>query len=78
MPTCAPLCRFDGHAGCHLPEPDSALWTLPNIVLTPHIAGSAGPECRRMGRLMVEELRRYLAGRPLQHEITREQAAIMA
>ena len=60
------------------PEPDSALWTLPNVVLTPHIAGSVGPECRRMGRLMLEELRRFLAGQPLQHEITREQASIMA
>jgi len=60
------------------PQPDSALWELPNVLLTLHIAGSVGPECRRMGRLMVEELRRYLAGQPLRHEITPKQAAIMA
>lgn len=63
------------------PEPpaaDSPLLTLPNVVLTPHIAGSHGRECRRMGQYMVEELRRYLAGQPLQWQITREQAARLA
>jgi phosphoglycerate dehydrogenase-like enzyme len=56
--------------------PDSPLYTLQNVVLTPHIAGSVGRECRRMGRYMVEELRRYLAGEPLQWVVTPELAAI--
>ena len=60
------------------PEPGSRLYDLPNVVLTPHIAGSLGSECQRMGRLVVDELRRYVAGEPLQHEITRERAALMA
>ena len=60
------------------PEPDSPLYTLPNVVLTPHIAGSMGNECRRMGRYMVEELQRYVRGEPLEWEITRDTAAIMA
>jgi len=60
------------------PEPGSRLYDLPNVVLTPHIAGSLGSESRRMGRLVVDELRRYVAGEPLQHEITRERAALMA
>jgi phosphoglycerate dehydrogenase-like enzyme len=60
------------------PEPGSRLYDLPNVVLTPHIAGSQGSECRRMGRLIVDELRRYVAGEPLEYEITRDRAALMA
>jgi phosphoglycerate dehydrogenase-like enzyme len=56
------------------PAPDSPLYTLPNVVLTPHIAGSMDDECRRMGRYMVEELRRYLAGKPLRWQVTPEAA----
>jgi phosphoglycerate dehydrogenase-like enzyme len=44
---------------------DSPLITLPNVVLTPHIAGSQGRECQRMGQYMVEELDRYIRGIPL-------------
>lgn len=54
------------------PEADSPLYTLPNVVLTPHIAGSAGTECRRMGKYMVEELKRYVAGKPLRWSVTPE------
>lgn len=63
------------------PEPPaegSPLYEMPNVVLTPHIAGSLGPECRRLGRYIVEELRRYCAGEPLRWALTREQAARMA
>ncbi|EIQ00956.1 phosphoglycerate dehydrogenase-like oxidoreductase [Opitutaceae bacterium TAV1] len=60
------------------PEPGSPLHDLPNVMLTPHIAGSMGPECRRMGRAMVEEFQRYLSGAPLGHVICREQALVMA
>ncbi len=63
------------------PEPpaaDSPLYTLPNVVLTPHIAGAQGRECRRMGRFIIEELDRYLAGQPLKWEVTREAAELMA
>ena len=60
------------------PEPGSPLYTLPNVVLTPHIAGSLDRECERMGRYMVEELQRYLAGEPLRWQITKEQSAILA
>ena len=63
------------------PEPPvdgSPLYTLPNVVLTPHIAGSMDGECRRMGRTMVEECRRYLAGEPLRWAIDRERARSLA
>lgn len=60
------------------PVPGSSLYTLPNVILTPHIAGSIGKECNRMGRYMVEELERYLKGEPLHWAISRERAKIMA
>jgi phosphoglycerate dehydrogenase-like enzyme len=63
------------------PEPPaqgSPLYTLPNVVLSPHIAGSLGNECRRMGQIVVDECRRFVAGQPLQWRISREVAATMA
>lgn len=60
------------------PVPGSPLFSLPNVVLTPHIAGSMDSECRRMGRFMVDELKRYLNGEPLQWQITRERAETLA
>jgi phosphoglycerate dehydrogenase-like enzyme len=54
------------------PEPvpfDSPLYDLPNVVLTPHIAGSLGNEISRMGELAVAELRRFLRGDPLLYEV---------
>jgi phosphoglycerate dehydrogenase-like enzyme len=63
------------------PEPpaaDSPLYTLPNVIITPHIAGSMQAECRRQGQYMIAELERYLAGQPLKYGLTRAKAAIMA
>jgi phosphoglycerate dehydrogenase-like enzyme len=60
------------------PAPDSALRSLPNVFLTPHIAGSTGPEVARMGRWMLEEARRHLAGEPLRHRIDPDRLALMA
>jgi len=57
---------------------DSPLWDLPNVVITPHIAGSLNGECRRMGEYMVDELERHLSGLPLQHEVTPATLATMA
>jgi len=54
------------------PEADSPLYELQNVMLTPHMAGSVGNECRRMGRYMVEELKRFLAGQPLNWAVTPE------
>jgi len=63
------------------PEPPvegSPLYTLPNVVLTPHIAGSQEGECRRMGQLMIDEFDRWSKGEPMQWTISKEKAAILA
>lgn len=58
------------------PEPPvtgSPLWEMPNVFLTPHIAGSLGRECRRMGRAMIDEFHRYASGESLRYAVSREQ-----
>ncbi len=60
------------------PEPGSLLWQLPNVIISPHIAGPNDAECRRNGHLVVAELRRYLNGEPLRFAMTRDKIAIMA
>ena len=54
------------------PPVDSPLYTLENVLMTPHIAGAIGCERHRLGRLVVEEIERYLAGEPLRHSVTIE------
>lgn len=43
---------------------DHTFYDLPNVFLTPHIAGSMGTELLRMGDHVVAELQRYVAGQP--------------
>ncbi|CAM2968748.1 hydroxyacid dehydrogenase [Rariglobus hedericola] len=60
------------------PVPGSPLYSLPNVVLTPHIAGSQETECRRMGQLMVDEFDRWAKGEPMRWAISKDKAAILA
>lgn len=49
------------------PEPlpaDSPLSDLPDVFLTPHLAGSQGDEAARLGASVVEEAARWAAGGP--------------
>ena len=54
------------------PEESSALFDLPNVFLTPHLAGAAGLETRRLADLAIEEVSRFVGGQPLAHEVTAE------
>ena len=63
---------------CVTEEERNRLLQLPNVSITPHIAGSLGPECYRMGQLMVDEVTRLIKGEPLKHQLTEERASIMA
>ncbi len=60
------------------PEADSPLYTLPNCILTPHIAGSNGQEVRRMGVYMEEEYNRLISGEPCRYEVTLKMLETMA
>jgi phosphoglycerate dehydrogenase-like enzyme len=60
------------------PMPGSPLYSMPNVVLTPHIAGAMGRECRRMGRCMIEEFDRWQRGDAMLWEITQEKLVHMA
>lgn len=60
------------------PQPDNPLLVLPNTLVTPHIAGSMCHECRRMGLMMIEEFRRYVAGEPLLGEVREADLETMA
>jgi phosphoglycerate dehydrogenase-like enzyme len=55
------------------PEPlpsFSPLFDLPNVFLTPHVAGSHGNELERLGVCVVDEAERLVTGLPLVHQIT--------
>lgn len=43
------------------------LYTLPNVFLTPHLAGSMGVELRRLGEAALAEIERFVAGEPFTH-----------
>lgn len=45
--------------------PDHPLWTLPNVVLTPHVSAVTRGFWRRQADLILENLRRYFAGETL-------------
>ncbi|MCX4788757.1 MULTISPECIES: hydroxyacid dehydrogenase [unclassified Streptomyces] len=47
-----------------LPPAHSPLYELPNVLLTPHVAGSLGNELHRMADEALDELERYAAGLP--------------
>lgn len=56
----------------------SALWDLPNLVITPHLAGSVGAELRRIGASALAEVSRIVAGQPLRHEVRAAALATLA
>jgi phosphoglycerate dehydrogenase-like enzyme len=60
------------------PEHDSEFYTLPNCILTPHIAGSAGNEVRRMGEYMLEEHQNFIQNKPCKYQVTLEMLKTMA
>ncbi|RKE18440.1 hydroxyacid dehydrogenase [Streptomyces sp. TLI_171] len=70
--------RIDAVLDVTVPETlpvDSPLYDLPNVLLTPHVAGSLGGELHRMAAAAADELARYVQGLPFAHPVTREEIA---
>ena len=61
---------LDSTSPMPLPE-GHPLFTMNNVFLTPHIAGSFGGELERMGEEVITALEDYLNGRPSEHEVFR-------
>jgi len=59
-------------------EPDDPLYDLPNVQLTPHIAGSMGTELYRMTSLALDEIELFTADAPSRYGVRREDLARMA
>ncbi|MEU9203521.1 hydroxyacid dehydrogenase [Streptomyces sp. NPDC048332] len=64
------------HAVLDVTEPEvlpaaSPLYSLPNVLLTPHIAGSLGGELMRITRSALDEVERYCAGREFAYPVNR-------
>jgi D-3-phosphoglycerate dehydrogenase len=45
--------------------PSSALWTLPNVIITPHVGGQSASRIDDMTSFFCENLRRWIEKRPL-------------
>ena len=63
------------------PEPlalDNPLRTLPNVILTPHLAGLKRNGQRRIGMHAAEEIERYINGEKMECEVTKDMLATMA
>ena len=63
------------------PEPPAAdhpLRTLPNVIMTPHLAGLANNGLKKVGQHACDEIERLLTGQPLMAEVTRDMLARMA
>lgn len=51
-----------------LPE-DDLLWKQPDLILSPHVAGTGGPLARRFAELVSENLTRFKGEQPLLNEV---------
>ncbi len=57
---------------------ESPLYDLPNVWLTPHVAGALGRETQRMADLALSELERYARGEAFEHEVRIDDLARIA
>jgi len=73
--------RIDAYLDVTEPEPlpaDHPLHALPNVLLTPHIAGCQGTEVQRLGAYAVNEVERWNLGEPLLGQVRADDLARIA
>lgn len=51
------------------PPPGHALWSVPGLLLSPHVGGNSTAFLPRAHRLIVEQLHRWATGAPLHHVV---------
>jgi phosphoglycerate dehydrogenase-like enzyme len=76
-------CQAGLHAVLDVTDPEplprtSVLYALPNVMLTPHVAGSLGAETRLLAASALTELERYAAGLPPLAGVTAESLKLQA
>lgn len=47
--------------------PDDPLWSMPNVLITPHVGGGSATFYPRAKRFVAEQVRRFVAGEPLRN-----------
>jgi phosphoglycerate dehydrogenase-like enzyme len=57
--------------------PDSPLWELPNTIVSPHMSGDFEGWLEAVVRLFVENLRRFVAGRPLLNVVDKREGYVV-
>lgn len=55
-----------------IPAASSPLYSLPNVFLTPHVAGAVGMERLRLGQLAIAEIERFVAGETMEFAVEPE------
>lgn len=60
------------------PVSDNRFFTLENVFMTPHIAGSQANEVARMSEIVVDQFEHLLKGEPTMYEVTEKMLATMA
>jgi phosphoglycerate dehydrogenase-like enzyme len=68
--------RLDG-AGVDVTDPEPlpkghALWKFDNVIITPHIAGRSDRDEGRMVETIKENIRRFVAGKPLLNVVDKQ------
>ena len=52
--------------------PDHPLWSMPNVLITPHVAIHGTPYREKWEAMLIENCRRFASGQPLLNRVDKE------